>query len=67
MTINYYKKDQNHNQAGLFLILGGLAVLTLSGAVLLKYNSIKENNNHNVEITNNTIRIIGDVVKMLGR
>ncbi|MEJ7641312.1 MAG: hypothetical protein WKF36_03850 [Candidatus Nitrosocosmicus sp.] len=49
----------------MFPIVGGLSVLALAGAILLKYNGLKKNNTPDIETGNNIIRIIGDVVEVL--
>ena len=65
--IHNYHNDSDDNQADLFLIVGGLTVMALGSVILLKYHGIRENNDYNMEISNNIIKIIGNVVEVLGR
>ncbi len=59
------KIEKSDNWDDLFFILGGLSVLALGGAILLKYNGLKKNNTHDIETGNNIIRTINCVIRVL--
>ncbi len=66
MTDPNFKKN-NDNHANLVLLVGGISIGALIAAVLFKYDGIKENDGHKIDIGKIFFKLAGDLSNLLAR